>query len=313
MVFENIEMLKRQFTDKFVVVDESQPELRRFKGQTGTVKTVNMSGRALVEFDAHANTGWYDIDTSFLTVIDSPIPKPEEKKPAKAEKAAKPAAKPTAPAETKAAAEAKAPAVAAKPAASGKQSAADILAAARANKGGAATAPAPSAPPPATKEQAPKSEGVKTIAASDPKKLSMSDILAAARANKGGAPAEPIAPATSPKAAETPKPAAVKAESTPALAPAPQKVDPKSLSVADILAAARGNKTTGSPAPATPAAETKTVPAPKASPAPKTSPPSEAAPAQQRDSAIGKTCRSSCVGHSTTRRSIHGRESCQPK
>ena len=51
MVFEHIEKLKREYTDKYVVVDLSRPELRRFEGQTGVIKTVNMNGNALVEFD----------------------------------------------------------------------------------------------------------------------------------------------------------------------------------------------------------------------------------------------------------------------
>jgi hypothetical protein len=37
---------KREYTDKYVVVDAARPELRRFFGMTGTVKTINMSGRA---------------------------------------------------------------------------------------------------------------------------------------------------------------------------------------------------------------------------------------------------------------------------
>src|SRR5688500_20206883 len=76
MIFEHIETIKRQFTDKYVVVDESQPELQRFRGLTGMVKTVNMSGRALVEFDGYNNIGWYDIDPTFLKVVDAPPPKP---------------------------------------------------------------------------------------------------------------------------------------------------------------------------------------------------------------------------------------------
>ena len=91
MVFENIEQLKQQYTDKYVVVDESRPELLRFKGQTGVVRTVNMSGRALVEFDAFKNIGWYDIELDFLKVIDKPLPTPEPEA-----KAASPKAKPAA-------------------------------------------------------------------------------------------------------------------------------------------------------------------------------------------------------------------------
>ena len=77
MVFEHIEKLKTEYTDKFVVVDESRPELRRFSGQTGVVKTVNMGGRALVEFDGHANIGWYDIEVDYLKVVDQPVEKEE--------------------------------------------------------------------------------------------------------------------------------------------------------------------------------------------------------------------------------------------
>jgi hypothetical protein len=97
--FEQAEILKRQYTDKFVVVRSGVPELRRFQGLTGTVKTVNMSGRALVQFDGPADIGWYDIDPSFLTVVDAPAPKKAE---GHGEKAAKepPAAK-TAPAAAK--------------------------------------------------------------------------------------------------------------------------------------------------------------------------------------------------------------------
>src|ERR1700742_3965792 len=98
MVFDHIESLKQQYTDKYVLVDESRPELARFHGLAGQIKTVNMSGRALVEFEAYNNIAWYDIDLDFLKVVDKPPPKPAEEhaKPAKA------AAK-EAPAKTKAA------------------------------------------------------------------------------------------------------------------------------------------------------------------------------------------------------------------
>jgi hypothetical protein len=83
MVFEHVEKLKQEYTDKYVIVDDSRPELRRFKGMTGSVKTVNMNGRALVQFDANNNIGWYDIDVDFLRVVDAPPPEPEEEEPAK--------------------------------------------------------------------------------------------------------------------------------------------------------------------------------------------------------------------------------------
>src|SRR6185436_8086057 len=98
-----------QYTDKYVVVAADRPELRRFHGQTGTVKTVNMSGRALVEFDGNNNIGWYDIDVSYLKMIEAPLPKPEAKKEGKAAKPEKAPAKPSA--------EAAKPAAAAKPSA----------------------------------------------------------------------------------------------------------------------------------------------------------------------------------------------------
>src|SRR5438105_8475233 len=130
MIFDHIEKLKSQYTDKYVVVDESRPELQRFRGLTGAIKTVNMSGRALVEFDGYANIGWYDIELAFLKVVDKPPPKPEAKEgkkekaaPPKAEKAAAPKAEKPA---TK-------PAPAGKPAAASAagKSVAEILAAAR--------------------------------------------------------------------------------------------------------------------------------------------------------------------------------------
>jgi len=148
MGFEKIETLKRQYTDQFVVVDEHRPELARFRGVTGQVKTINMNGRALVEFqDYIANIGWYDIELDFLTVVPKPDPdaakaaakpaaKPAATEPAaKAKPAAKPASATSAPAKA---------AAGAKPAA-GKMSTAEILAASRAKKAAEAAAYSPEA------------------------------------------------------------------------------------------------------------------------------------------------------------------------
>lgn len=127
-MFDVIERLKSEWTDKYVVINSPAPELARFAKTTGQVKTVNMNGRCLVEFDQYNNIGWYDIDPTALKVVPKPLPKPPEEKPAKAAAAAKPAApKPAAP----------------KPAAAGKPSTADILAAARGKKPAAAAAAAP--------------------------------------------------------------------------------------------------------------------------------------------------------------------------
>src|SRR5689334_17817452 len=79
-MFETIDQLKHEYTDKYVVVDASRPELARFDGYTGQVKTVNMSGRALVQFDAWNNIGWYDIDLSCLKIVPKPEPGAEGKK-----------------------------------------------------------------------------------------------------------------------------------------------------------------------------------------------------------------------------------------
>jgi hypothetical protein len=179
MVFEHIEKLKRAFTDKYVVVDATRPELARFGHATGLVKTVNMNGRALVEFDQFDNTGWYDIELDFLKVVPKPEPKPAEAKKEPAAKAApqKGSEKAAAPAAT-----------ATKPAAAGgKPSTADILAAARAKK--AAGEPAAKAAR-AAKPAAPKALGGK---------MSTADILAMARAKAGTAAAPPAAaPAAKP-------------------------------------------------------------------------------------------------------------------
>lgn len=181
MVFEQIDQLKKQYTDKYVVVDETRPELRRFRGQTGIVRTVNMSGRALVEFDAFLNIGWYDIELDFLKVVDKPLEKEDAPKKAAAPAAAKPAAK--------------------KPAA---MSVEEMLAAARANK-----TDKPAAAPAAAQAAAPAADAKPAAAPS--KSLSVEEMLAAARANKptaGAAAATGAAAAAAASTAATPAPAA---------------------------------------------------------------------------------------------------------
>jgi hypothetical protein len=100
MSIASAEQLKKEWTDKYVVVDEKTPELKRFSGLTGTVKTINMNGRALVEFDGPVDIGWYDIDPSFLKVVSEPVKK---KAPEKHEKPASAAAAPKAAAAAEAA------------------------------------------------------------------------------------------------------------------------------------------------------------------------------------------------------------------
>jgi hypothetical protein len=234
MVMDQIEDLKRQYTDKYVLVDAQRPELARFRDVVGRVKTVNMSGRALVEFDNyHLNIGWYDIDPQFLKVVDKPPPKPKEA-PAKEPAAKKPAGEAASAAGAKAAAKPQA-----KPA-GGKPSVADILAAAR---GGAAKTGAS----PAAKPAAPKSEGA-TPAKVDRSKMSVADMIAAAKGG-GAKSAAPVAEAktqAAPEPAEeetvegapTGEPASAGGESAPAPAkqPSGEKIDKKSMSIADMIA-----------------------------------------------------------------------------
>ena len=173
-MFDVIERLKSEWTDKYVVINSSAPELARFAHATGTVKTVNMNGRCLVEFDQFNNTGWYDIDPAALKIVTEPLPKPAEKE----------AAKPAASAKSTAAAKPAAAKPAAKAGGAGKPSTADILAAARAKaSGGAAPAAKPAAakPAPAEKKSAPP--------AGAGGKLSTAEILARARAAKAAAAA----------------------------------------------------------------------------------------------------------------------------
>ena len=162
MVFEHIEYLKNTYTDKNVLVDVDRPELGRFQGLTGTVKTVNMSGRALVEFDGHKNIGWFDIDVDFLKLVDKPVAvgtrvaSPAAKKPAVAQPAAEaPVAEAAATVEEKPAAAAVDPA---------SMSVAEMLAAAR----GESAAPAAAAEEPATEEPATEEPATEEPAAEEP-------------------------------------------------------------------------------------------------------------------------------------------------
>lgn len=186
MSFETVERLKRDFTDKWVTVDAGTPELKRFVGLNGRIKTVNMNGRALVQFDNPVDISWYDIDLSYLKVIDAPAPKKA------VEKHAEPAAKKPA---------AAAPAAAATPAAPGapKKSPIEIMREAAAAKaaaaaGGGAAAPAPVADKPLSKIEQARLQG------------------AAGKAKPAaGAPAAPVAaaePAPTPAAAPAAAPAA---------------------------------------------------------------------------------------------------------
>jgi hypothetical protein len=219
MFGDKIEQMKRDFTDKYVLVDGTRPELARFRDVVGRVKTVNMNGRALVEFDEyHLNVGWYDIAPEFLKVVDKPPPKEkkiEAKKPAAKVEVNPAAAKPAAPAK------------------GGKPSVAEMLAAARsggaAKAGGAAPAPAKAKEAPAVAEPA----GAKV----DRSKMSVADMLAAARSGgaAGAAPAAAKAAALAAPAEEAPAPVPAKKAAS-AVAKATEKVDKSKMSIDDMVA-----------------------------------------------------------------------------
>jgi hypothetical protein len=237
-MIDQIDELKQKYTDKYVVVDGERPELARFRDTYGTVRTVNMSGRALVEFaDYHLNIGWYDIDPSYLKLIDAPLPPKVKEAPAKAPAAKKPPGE--------AASAAGKPAAKATPAA-GKPSTADILAKLRG--GGGAAKPAAAAPA----EKAAKPAAPKPAAAPagkvDRSKMSVADMLAAARAGKagGGAPA-PAKPQAEPEPVEevaAGEPASAGGESTePVSKPSGETPDKKSMTIDQTVAWCREHDT----------------------------------------------------------------------
>lgn len=201
---EKAERLKKELTDKWVVVANA-PELKRFANLTGKVKTVNMNCRALVEFDGPVDIGWYDIDTTYLTVVDAPKPKKAE---------AHGEAKPTAKAAT-------APA-AAKPAAAGGSPLDKIRAASAKPAEAAAPAPAAGGSP------------LDKIRAAGAKP-------AAAAPAAGGSPLDKIRAAAAKPAVETPVAAPVEETAKPAVA-APKPVVPMTGSPLDRIRAAGAAK-----------------------------------------------------------------------
>lgn len=213
MSIEHAEQLKKELTDKWVVVNSGIPELRRFQDLTGRVKTVNMNCRALVEFDGPVDIGWYDIDPSALTVVDGPKPKE------------KPAAAPK---------ENAAPAAKAAPKAAGGGSPLDQI---RAQSGGAAK---PAAAKPAggsPLDQIRAQAGGGAAPASAPAKPAGGSPLDQIRASAGGA--APAAPAEE-AAAPEPEPAAESVEEqTPPPAPPAggSSVDTSGMSPLDAIRA----------------------------------------------------------------------------
>lgn len=92
MLPERVEKLRLEYTDQYVVVEGDSPELIRYRGKLGQVRTINLNGRALVEFEGDRSR--YDLELDYLKVVDKPKPK---QPPAKADKVKAAAAKPAAP------------------------------------------------------------------------------------------------------------------------------------------------------------------------------------------------------------------------
>jgi len=249
MAFERIEKLKDEYTDKYVVVvDKGRPELSRFGGFVGQVITVNMNGRALVEFDRFNNTGRFDIELDYLKVVEKPEPaKPAAKKPP-AKRPAKPPVK-TEGAELSPLEKARMQG-SAKAGGDKGTSTAEILAAARRPKSGAASG----SPKSLAKPSPPKERG----------KMSTADILAAARGDSGAKPkAESPASKTDPSSKpDEPSQQTATAQSLegsrrpkrsdeakPPSPATPAKKDRSKMSVAEMIAAARAEKTGAAPQP----------------------------------------------------------------
>ncbi|MDB5392351.1 MAG: hypothetical protein JWM11_7997 [Planctomycetaceae bacterium] len=208
MSFEMVEKLKREYTDKWVIVDPNTAELKRFVGLSGRVKTVNMSGRALVQFDGPVDISWYDIDLSYLKLIDAPLPKKSTEKHAEAEKKPAAAAKPAAPAASgKSPLELARAQGAAGSGAAVKKSPVELAREQGAAKA-AGTAPAVAAPVAAVTGDKPLS------------KLEQARLQGAAKAKAAAEAAAPAAAATSPVASAPVVTAPVEAAPIPAATPA---------------------------------------------------------------------------------------------
>lgn len=102
MSIQLAEQLKREWTEKYVVVQNGIPELRRFDGLVGQVKTVNMNCRLLIEFDTPADISWYDIAPQYVKAVDKETA--AQTKQGKAETAGDTSAKKSAATDSKAAA-----------------------------------------------------------------------------------------------------------------------------------------------------------------------------------------------------------------
>jgi hypothetical protein len=245
-LFDQVDLLQREWTDQFVQVDDSVAELKRFAGLTGQVKTVNMSGQALVEFDGSEDIGWYDIHPQFLTVVtvqtntEQPVDTPADETPATAQAAAATATQP-----------------AAAPADTSKLSPLE-LARMQDASGNTATPAAPSKPPAKeTPDQTTPAETQDTAAAAPAPTQDTSNLspLELARMqDASGNTATPAAP-SKPPAKETPdQTTPAETQDTAAAAPAPTQ-DTSNLSPLELARMQDTGGNTAAAAPDAPAAE----------------------------------------------------------
>ena len=74
--FEAVERLKAEWTGRVVRVREGLPHLKRFAGRDGLVKTVNMTGRLLVQFGdgKGVDSAWYDLEIEEVEPIGDEPP-----------------------------------------------------------------------------------------------------------------------------------------------------------------------------------------------------------------------------------------------
>jgi hypothetical protein len=204
MSFAAVEQLKAQYTDKLVEVDPSVPELRRFKGLVGTVKTVNMNGRLLVQFDHPVDIGWYDIDPAYLRIVEGKPKKAAVAKPA--EKVAEPASAsaPKVPPVPKSEPSKVPASPAAKPAAAdaGSKPLSKLEQARQQGAAGKASATPPVASTPASPAAAAPAPGGRPLS-----KLELARMQGAAGSAKPSVAAPPAATSAPPPAASQPAPA----------------------------------------------------------------------------------------------------------
>jgi len=73
---DEVERLRERYTGQYVEVASQRPELARFQGQTGRIRTVNLNGLALVQFEG-ANQAWFDLPIDDLRVVENPQAKAE--------------------------------------------------------------------------------------------------------------------------------------------------------------------------------------------------------------------------------------------